>query len=153
VPQWVPAMYHSRAAASMSADLPSVKTPTTQVYRRISRMIRSSGLLVWTAPVLGWKLAQRPESLGRRPPSELRSASPENRETPVVLSPTRGVRRTWHFEKTLRRQGIQGRVQIPGRSSKPDMQIRTAIGSERPVGFFELHARMTGNKVYTRHSA
>jgi len=39
-------MYRSRAAANMSADFPSGKAPTTQVHRRLSCVIRSSGLLV-----------------------------------------------------------------------------------------------------------
>lgn len=36
-----------RAATSISADCPSGNAPTTRVRRRTSRMMRSSGLLVW----------------------------------------------------------------------------------------------------------
>lgn len=40
------AMCLSLAEARLRADCPSGKAPTTRVRRRISRMIRSSGLLV-----------------------------------------------------------------------------------------------------------
>src|SRR4029077_14808325 len=43
--QAVPAMERSRAAARLRHDWPSGNAPTTRVRRRISRMIRSSGLL------------------------------------------------------------------------------------------------------------
>src|SRR6516164_8151925 len=42
----VPAMWRSLAAARLSADWPSGNAPTTRVRRRISRRMRSSGLLV-----------------------------------------------------------------------------------------------------------
>ena len=42
----LPAMWRSRAAARFKADCPSGKAPTTRVRRRISRRMRSSGLLV-----------------------------------------------------------------------------------------------------------
>jgi hypothetical protein len=45
VDQRVPAMWRSLAAAKLMAELPSGKAPTTRVRRRISRMMRSSGLL------------------------------------------------------------------------------------------------------------
>ena len=45
VDQRVPAMCRNLAAARLSAELPSGKAPTTRVRRRISRMMRSSGLL------------------------------------------------------------------------------------------------------------
>jgi hypothetical protein len=45
VPHRGAATYRRRAATSISADLPSGKAPTTRV-RRISRISRSSGLLV-----------------------------------------------------------------------------------------------------------
>src|SRR5262249_15000708 len=44
--QAVPAMCRSLAAARLSADCPSGNAPTTRVRRRISRRMRSSGLLV-----------------------------------------------------------------------------------------------------------
>ena len=46
VDHWVPAMCRSLAAARFRQDWPSGKAPTTRVRRRISRMMRSSGLLV-----------------------------------------------------------------------------------------------------------
>ena len=46
VPHRVPEIWRKRAATSISADSPSGKLPTTLVRRRISFMIRSSGLLV-----------------------------------------------------------------------------------------------------------
>jgi hypothetical protein len=42
----VPAMCRRLAVARLRADCPSGKAPTTRVRRRISRRIRSSGLLV-----------------------------------------------------------------------------------------------------------
>jgi hypothetical protein len=42
----VPATWHSLAAARLSADRPSGNAATTRVRRRISRRMRSSGLLV-----------------------------------------------------------------------------------------------------------
>ena len=46
VPHLVAAMCRSLAATSISADWPSRKAPTTRVRRRMSRMMRSSGLFV-----------------------------------------------------------------------------------------------------------
>src|SRR6516225_287433 len=46
----VPAMWRSLAAARLSADWPSGNAPTTRVRRRISRRMRSSGLLVRNPP-------------------------------------------------------------------------------------------------------
>ena len=45
-PHRVPAMCRSRAATSINAERPSGNAPTTRVRRRISFMIRSSGLFV-----------------------------------------------------------------------------------------------------------
>lgn len=46
VDHWLPAMCLRRAAARFRQLWPSGKAPTTRVRRRISFMIRSSGLLV-----------------------------------------------------------------------------------------------------------
>ena len=46
VPQRLPETYRRRAAASISAERPSGKAPTTRVRRQISRMIRSNILFV-----------------------------------------------------------------------------------------------------------
>ena len=52
LPHFVLAMCRSRAATSISAELPSGHAPTTRVRRRISRMICSSGLRANLSPLM-----------------------------------------------------------------------------------------------------